>query len=729
MRAMLALLIAASVLSACTDEHEQLMRELEDVSPVIRAGAVKSLAKLGDDEAYTLVSRSLQDPSAVVRIAAVQAMGDFKERDTSAAIVRASLDRDAEVREVAVGMLRKLAGDRARDALVKMLLRGEPDPKVRQAAYAALEEKGLSGQRLAGEMAESQMTRARERLAKGNPAERLQIVQMAGRLVHPEGIDLVIEGLADSDQDVVIAALGVLDGRGGQPALQRLQLLLSDQVKEIRLAAARALAGYGPAGQKLLEVALRDREPGVRQAALDAFGASAPAPAPEALCERLTDPDAAVALRAAGLMRGREHGCSLAALDAQLAGQDAAGVGRAVAVLGALGGQPAIDRLEAKLKAAPKAERLPILAALARAGQRRPGLARELQAAFQGALDEIARLDQRWVTGKLPPTGAVPVQPDEASEGRLSEAELNALRKKHGLGPADKNSPRGVGDILAGFDEAHSKDARARLFEPIGADLVDRVSMGLDGLLFLDPGRAGPLVGQVLGIASVDVVARVARLLAAHAVRVDFDDAQLANLERVLEAADPDQTEALTSWLSGLADDRLVGLMTGCLKAASWEKRLPLIEALGELGKPAAVGALGQMLQGYSSIPAARALGQIGDPKAIPALEAAMGQAGPAEEIEVMMALAKLGSRAPVEVLLKRLNAPEADVRRAAVRILGVMGGREELDALRGLRYDLDRLVRDEVRRVLERGTSGDETDGSAKEANQGSSGQPAQGR
>lgn len=729
MRILRGLLIAALAVSGCTDEHEQLMHELKDESPVIRAGAVKSLVKLGDDEAYTLVSRSLQDPSAIVRISAVQAMGSFKGRDTTAPVVRATLDRDAEVREAAVAALRSRAGAKARSALVKMLLRGEPSAKLRQSIYAALEEKGLSGQRLAGEMAESQMTIARERLEKGGSSERLQVVKSAGRLVHPEGIDLVITGLGDSDQDVVIGALGVLDGRGGQPTLQSLQLLLSDQVKEVRLAAARALLGYGAMGRKLLEVALRDTEPTVRLAALDAFEVDWKGPAPANLCERLTDPEAGVALKAARLLREHAHACAMADLDDQLAGPKPEAVRRAVAVLGALGGQAAIERLEAKLKASPQPERLAVMAALARAGQKRANLARSLEAGFESALDEIARLNQGWVSGKLPPIGSQPLEPAEEDKGQLSEAELNKLRKKHGLGPASADSPRGVSDILSGFDELGSQEAQSKLFEPVSAALVDRVSMTLDGLLSIDPDRAGPHLARVLGLSSAAVLARVASLLSLHKVRVEFDGPQLESLGQVLEATEPEQTLVLAAWLATQADERLVDVMAGRLEGASWEKRLPLIEALGQLGKPAAVEALVKMLQGYSSIPAARALGRIGDPQAVSALEAAMEQAGPAEEIEIMMALARLGSRAPVERLVKRLDAPEPEVRQSAVRILGVIGGREELDALRGLRYDLDRLVREEVRQVLERGTTGDDADGSAKEANQGPSGQPAQGR
>ncbi len=724
MRALIVLLACALPLAGCTDEHEQLMKELGHRSPVRRAGAVKSLARLGDDESYMLISSSLQDRSAIVRIAVVQALCEFKGRDTTAAIARATRDRDPEVRETAVNALGRGTDEQAKQALVKMLLRGEPNTKVRKLAYAILARKGLSAERLTGEMAESQMAMAREQMAKGTSADRLRAVRMAGRTVHPGGLDLVIEGLADRDQDVVLGALAVIDGRGGTAALRRMQLLLSDQVDDIRLATVRALAAFGPEGLKLLQAAMRDPEAAVRLATIEEYERHGKISGTAVACRLLDDPDARVAIRTAALLRGKQSGCDLAPLRDALAGPDPAAVRRAVGVLSTLGGEAAIRMLQGRLDRAGDPDRLPLLAALARAGRVSSDTRRRLQLEFDRALDEIDRLCEGWVTGKLMPGeadrsgGKAPADSDHPDDdaNRLSDEELSRLYKKYGLGPADEDSPRGIQDILARFEDPESAGDDSKLFDPISAELVDRISMALDGLLQVDPEKAGGAVGRALGMRKPAMIARVARVLLAHEVSVELNDDMLRNVGEALRVADVPETLALAGWLihSTGKDARLVPLLTGTLQASDWEKRLPLIEALGRRGDPSAVGVLSGLLEGYSAIPAARALALIGDESAIEPLMSALGRAGPAEEMEILLALARLGSGEPLPRLLQRLDDSDPDVRRSAVRILGVMG--QGLDAVSRLRYDLDRLVRKEVSRILEEGNTGDGSDVRPKE-------------
>lgn len=738
MRHLAIALVAAALAVACSDPHEKLMKELDDQSPVVRAGAVRSLAQLGDDEAYTLVSGSLRDPSAVVRIAAVKALARFERRDTTAALIRASRDRDPEVRAAAVDALAEQKGDLVESTLIGMLLKGEPNTEVRRRIYAALERIGLDGERLAGEMAESQMSMARKRMREGDAAERQRVVRMAGRSVHPGGIDLVLAGLADRDQDVALVALRMLDGRGGQAALGPLQLLLSDQVSELRLAAVRALADYGRDGLKLLEAALRDPDPRVRLAALEALAADPEAVAGEALCRLLTDGDPRIAIRAAGLVHRHPASCPLEPVAALLAADAPGKVEQGLAVLSAVGGEQAIDLLEAELEEVAAQRRLAVLAALARAGQKRPGVVRGLENAFAAAVDEALGLAERWIEEPIPPRGRVPGPVDrdaddertgERPKSRLTDDELNALYRKHGLDPADADSPRGVDDILGRFAQDVDKLADRRLFDPIGSRLVDAISMALDGLLSLDPAKVGASIERVLVVDSPALVARIAQVLRGHGVEIALSEAHRRAIGRALEAADAEQAEMIAAWIAELGDRALAPMLIQAMPGTDWDKRVALIRALGSLGAAEAVPVLIEALSGYAAIPAARALARIGDPEAIGPLRKALEQAGPAEEMELLMALARLGSREEIPRLLEKLDAADPEVRRAGVRVLGEVAGERELDAIKGLRYDLDRLVRREVRRVLERGQRGEGSDDAADSKDQGRGGPAAETR
>ncbi len=355
-------------LGACDEERDSLLDDWDHPSPVIRAGAVQSLAQIGDEEAYRLVVRSLQDHSSVVRMSAVQALGDFTKRDTTAAVVQASRDADPEVRAAAVGVLGKLGGDMARRALVRMILFGESDTTVRAQVFATLENMGLSGERLSGEIAESQMSWIRENLAEAKGLALVRLVRQAGRSVHPGGIDVVLKALQSRKLDVVLAGLRVLDGRGGQRALQKLKLLVSDPVEEIRLEAIAAAKPFGDKGLVLLHACLRDPAPKVRAKALSALAAATKAPPATALCPLLTDRDEEVGLLAASLVHGKGLTCDLDGLNDVLKTGDREGVIQVTRVLGRVGGDKALAVLRAQQAKVDGPDAGWVLVALANAG-------------------------------------------------------------------------------------------------------------------------------------------------------------------------------------------------------------------------------------------------------------------------------------------------------------------------------------------------------------------------
>jgi len=727
-----AALLAAALLGACADERQTLLQEYKDVMPVKRAGAVRSLAKQGDDEAYLLVSRALEDRSAIVRIAAVWSLHEFKGRDALAAITRAGQDSDPEVREAVVTVLAKRDGAPATQAMVQMLLRGESNSRVRRLLVDSLAARGLAGEKLTGEMAENQLAFVQRQLAEGSTQDRIQALVLAGRSVHPGAVDLLLAGVEQEDGEVTQAAVAALDGRGGTEALRRLQLLLADPMQGIRLAAVRALPAYGPQGLTLVEGVLRDADPEVRLAALEALGARQHAAEPQSLCALLLDEDPRVAVEAAGQLASRAASCELGGLEAALTAADDGPVfRRLVGVLGVLGGPAAIALLEREQARRKLVAPAFLLAARARAGDRRPGLAREIEQALEQGVGDAARMLQSWPGDRLGPgVELVPDQPrredagedegeqdrdEEAAEAspdagppaksrptQLTEEELKELYKRHKLGELRADSPRGIGDILSAFPEKGVRTVGDRLFAPLlPADLSD-LALLVEALGRLEPARVAQAAESVLLLGQTRATADLAGVLLGLPEAFQPSEAGARALAQALTAADARQAEPIAALLVRARLPQAGGLLAAGLEPADWEKRDVLIQALGRLGASEAVKPLAGMLKGYSAIAAAQALAALKDPAGLEPLRTALGQAGPVEEMEILMALARLGDASELPRLLEKLDNPDPDMRRAAVRILGVVGTPEAREAVKGLRYDLDRLVREEVQLITE---------------------------
>jgi HEAT repeat protein len=688
---------------------------------------------VGDDEAYLLVSKALEDRSAIVRIAAVWSLHEFKGRDALAAITRAGQDSDPEVREAVVVVLAKREGAPATQAMIQMLLRGETNSRVRRLLVDSLAARGLAGEKLTGEMAENQLGLVQKQLAEGSTQGRIQALALAGRSVHPGAIDLLLAGVEQEDGEVVQAAVAALHGRGGTEALRRLQLLLADPMQGLRLTAVRALPDYGEHGLTLVEGALRDADAEVRLAALEELAARKHAADPQVLCALLLDEDPRVAVEAAGQLASRSTGCELAGLEAALvASEEGPTFRRLVGVLGVLGGPTAVALLERE-----QARRKPtapafLLAARVRAGDRRPGLLKEVVQALQHGLAEAGSLVQSWPKDKLgpgvelvPPLPAEPGEDDEEAERedqpeeagaaspdaglaakkrqtQLSEDELKALYQKHKLGDLRADSPRGIGDILNAFPEKAARAVDDRLFPAIQASDLSDLALLVEALGRLEPARVAEAAEAVLALGQTSATAELAGALLGLPEVFRPSEAGLQALTRALAAADAVQTAPIAALLIRAELPQAAQLLAAVLEPADWEKRDVLIEALGRPGAKAALQPLAGMLKGYSAIAAARALAALGDPAGVEPLKAALGQAGPVEEMEILMALARLGDASELPRLLEKLDNPDPDMRRAAVRILGVVGTPEAREAVKALRYDLDRLVREEVQLITE---------------------------
>jgi HEAT repeat protein len=700
MRKMLAgIVVAGLLLCGCSDSRDKLLQELMNPSPVKRAGALRVLAPSGDEEAYLLVSQAIEDPSAVVRIAAVRALASFKGRDTTAALIRATRDADPEVREAAVVGLAARKGEPVQRALVHMLLRAESSPVVREQIYLALEKSGLSGQGLAEEMASRQMEMIRQEWQNSRGSRRAQLVRLAGRSVHPEAVRVVLEGLADKNVDVVLAALSVLDGRGEKEAVRQLLLLASDQSVRIRQRAAQALRHYGQDGVAVLGGMLRDLNPEVRLEALLQLGKMEQDLDSEMLCPLLADKEQVVLQEAARLIRSKGIRCDLSVLAELLENPEDERYTAARRALSVLGGEQALKMLFEKVNKQPAPDRPFLAAAMAIAGDRSAKTRTLLESELQHLLSQVRTCGQGWVTGKLPPRQKP--REEQADQTRLSEEELKKLYEKHGLPPASKDAPRGISDILAKYEEPPGPAPAPELFAAVTTRDVELFGELLQGLAAIDLASAAAVAVEALRFRHPELAGKAARLAREKKMTVDLDDELIGQLGGLLSQASDEDAGAIAGLLGTTGKPKAVEVLGSALSGMSWEKREHAIEALGELGRKEAIPPLLAMLEGYSAASAARALGAIGDPSAVEPLREALKRTGPSAEMDICMALSRLGSGDVVPMVTERLSDPDPEVRRAAVRILGRLGGAEAKQALEAVRFDLDRLVRAEAGNYL----------------------------
>ncbi len=697
----LAQVLATLVLTftGCSKNGDDWLNELNNPSPVRRAGGVRVLWKRGDDQAYALANKALADRSSIVRVAAVRALADFKTRDTTIALVRAARDADPEVRLVAVQKLGEREVPAAAKALIDMLVRGEPNQKVRMQVRTELGKRGLSGAQLADKLASEQVNRIRKLYADALPAQRARLVREAGYSASAEGLGIVLEALSDSDAAVTLAALSVLDGRGGQKALKRLIALAADDSDKVRLAAVRALEKFGKQGAAIIGGALRDVDAGIRLEALTRLAAMGAKIDAEVACPLLREGNLEMGVEIARLLRSKSVDCPVEDLEKALGGHDSSGYLRALKILSALGGEKARQALRKALVKSSGTQKIGLAVALARAGGKDAGLGRLLESALLSAIEKLELAAVSWVHGKIPP-GKKEAEP-EVKKNRLSEEELKKLMKDHGLEPPGPGSPRGVSDILARYADDSAGALDVKLFSPEDSRTCALLTDSMDALLLVDPAKARKLVTRCLAFSMPRIVGKLAKVLTDRGYKLDLDADMIDHLADLLKRADSDSGAAIAELLGDSAKPEAAQAIASALTGASFEKRDKLIDVLGRMRMKEVIPSLLPLLNGYSAGSVARALSQIGDTEVVEPLKKALSNVGLSAELELLMALAVLGANDITANLDAKIEDNDPLVRLAAVRIFAAMGEPYVHQHLAQARYDPDRRVRAEAERYL----------------------------
>jgi HEAT repeat protein len=174
-------------------------------------------------------------------------------------------DRDVRVRQAVVWALGQTGDLAALTNMVRLL--GDPSIRVARRAQEVLAERGR-------EVKDAILGYA---ATSANRSGRLAAIELIGWLRIPEGVELLLDCVSDLDPEVRVKAVKAAAAVGDPRFLQPFHRLLTDLRWEVRCQAAKGLTVFGsPDSVPLLERALQDQHWWVRLYAATALSESGP---------------------------------------------------------------------------------------------------------------------------------------------------------------------------------------------------------------------------------------------------------------------------------------------------------------------------------------------------------------------------------------------------------------------------------------------------------------------
>ncbi len=262
---------SAAAEALCTIAHpaciEDLVRSLRDHHKHVRAIAAKGLGQFGGPNAVQPLLGVMRDPHWEVREAACFALGRLRDPRGFDPLVAALKDQDREVREAAVRGLSQLNDKRAVGHLVLALV--DDQDSVRQTAGAAL---GLLDTRWElTDAAKEAIPQLQEAMRHGDYWVRQAAADTLARIARMKHAERGGVGTNASVRGIAPALMEPSYTRK-QSAVEALLDVLSDFDRELRIAAAEALAALGQGSAvAALTRSLKDGDVAVRRAAATAI--------------------------------------------------------------------------------------------------------------------------------------------------------------------------------------------------------------------------------------------------------------------------------------------------------------------------------------------------------------------------------------------------------------------------------------------------------------------------
>ena len=252
--------------------------------PLIRGRVAEVLEKTADPKAVPALLKALRGEFYTVRGRAARALGAIGDQGAIEPLLKILKDPELEARIGAVEGVGKFKLPNTFDNMADLLLE-DPEIEARQAAAKAL-----------GETKHPQALPYLV-LALRDPFwwyEREQEADVLLKAIEGMGemaIDTLLESLSDSEMTVRRFAATLLGRIGDTRAIEPLGMALYDTHFEVGQTAAESLAGFGPAGLKVLAEALHHPEMWLRQHAIAGLTLSGDKRIVPAILEMLNDPE------------------------------------------------------------------------------------------------------------------------------------------------------------------------------------------------------------------------------------------------------------------------------------------------------------------------------------------------------------------------------------------------------------------------------------------------------
>jgi HEAT repeat protein len=287
-----------------------LTHALQNVHPLIRARVSEVLEQTKDPHAVPALLEALRSEFYTVRGRAARALGAIGEEKAIQPLLKTLADSEPEVRVGALVGLGYFKDPATFDRIADLLLE-DPQIEVRQAAARAL------GSTQHAQALPYLMVALRDPFwwyeREQEAGELLEAIECLGTLA----VDPLLEALTDSEMTVRRFAARLLGSIKDPRAIEPLGLALYDMHFEVGQVAAESLAGFGPAGLKLLAEALHHPEAWLRQHAIAGLALSGDKRIVPPILEMLKDPEREVqkqAIQALGELKDERARSALQAI-------------------------------------------------------------------------------------------------------------------------------------------------------------------------------------------------------------------------------------------------------------------------------------------------------------------------------------------------------------------------------------------------------------------------------
>lgn len=179
---------------------------LHDVEPEIRAAALNSIKRTGDEEVVTSIINSLADESPEVRVEAAMALEDLQPQGAVEPLKAALFDQDLLVRTVAISALAAQPGMEAKD-LAQLL--SDEDLMIRTFVIEALGRRGARGFQDAVELME-------DAFREESVEMKRSICRAMAQIPGDRSFQLLLDALRDADASVrafAVQAIASVDNK------------------------------------------------------------------------------------------------------------------------------------------------------------------------------------------------------------------------------------------------------------------------------------------------------------------------------------------------------------------------------------------------------------------------------------------------------------------------------------------------------------------------------------